>query len=96
MEKQGLTPPTPKDCLGYTELGTDGIVVALGSSQARRKLGVTAHEVGHALGLDEATPGQLLMHSAMHWEDSTLDSKRFEEGNFNTMKTKEAVYDPLQ
>ena len=86
----------PIDVLGFTILGTDGIVVSLGSALARETLGVTAHEVGHAFGLDHVTPDHLLMKGPMYWHNGKRDSKRFEEGNFNTIRNKEAFYVPLQ
>ena len=82
--------------LGVTDLGTDGILVSLGSPEARNKLGVTAHEVAHTFGLDHLDPEHLLMKSLMSWNNSRRDSKRFEEGNFNTIKSKEAFYVPMQ
>jgi predicted Zn-dependent protease len=85
-----------RTALGFTDLGTDGIVVSLEEVEARRKLGVTAHEVGHTLGLNHVDPSDFLMKSLMRWEDGRRDSKRFEEGNFNTIKTKEAFYVPNQ
>jgi hypothetical protein len=57
---------------------------------------VTAHEVGHAFGLDDVAPQHLLMKSEMIWLNGKSDPKRFEEGNYNTMKNKEAFYAPLQ
>ena len=70
--------------------------MSLGSDQARATLGVTAHEVGHAFGLDDVAPQHLLMKSEMIWLNGKSDPKRFEEGNYNTMKNKEAFYAPLQ
>lgn len=86
---------TPNDtALGYTFTGTDGIMIELRTLKARKKLGVTAHEVGHTLGLDHVEPSDLLMKTDMYWENSRRDSKRFEEGDFNKIKIKDAFYVP--
>jgi hypothetical protein len=85
-----------QNILGFTLRGTDGIVVSLGSVEARSKLGVTAHEVGHTFGLNHVEPDHLLMKSLMSWNNGRRDSKRFEEGNFSTIKNKEAFYVPMQ
>ena len=85
-----------RTALGFTDDGTDGIMVSLEPNEARFVLGVTAHEVGHTLGIDHVEPSDFLMKSPMRWENSRRDSKRFEEGDFNTIKTKEAFYVPIQ
>jgi hypothetical protein len=85
-----------KDVYGFTTLGTDGIIVSLRPA-ARIVLGVTAHEVGHTFGLNHVTPKHLLMvGDGMRWQNKNLDSKRFEEEDFNMIKIKEAFYVPLQ
>ncbi len=87
----------PTSVLGFTLLGTDGIVISL-ETNAQRFLGTTAHEVGHALDLDH-TPSPLktfLMHDGLpDWENDKRDSKRFQEGDFNIIKQKDAFYVPL-
>lgn len=87
-----------RTALGFTDLGTDGIVVSLelALTSARRVLGVTAHEVAHTFGLDHVAPSDFLMKSPLNWNNSRRDSKRFEEGNFNTIKNKDSFYEPLE
>jgi hypothetical protein len=85
-----------KNVLGFTVPGTDGIVVSLGSAEAQLTLGVTAHEVGHTFGLYHVNPSDFLMKSPLRWENGRRDSKRFEEGNFSTIKNKEVFYVPMQ
>ena len=85
-----------RTALGFTDTGTDGIIVELRSPKALKTLGVTAHEVGHALGLNHVEPTDFLMKTDMYWENSRRDSKRFKEVNFTTIKNKEAFYVPLQ
>lgn len=85
-----------RTAFGFTDLGTDGIMISLEEDEARFVLGVTAHEVGHTFGLDHVDPEHLLMKSPLRWNNERRDSKRFEEENFNTIKIKEAFYVPMQ
>ena len=84
---------------GFTILGTDGIIVSLAPfpDGARRRLGVTAHEVGHALGLphtDIATRRWLMKDEGLIWNDDTLDSKRFQSGDFEIIRNRQSFYVP--
>lgn len=47
-------------------------------------------------GYSDVAPQHLHMKSEMIWLNGKSDPKRFEEGNYNTMKNKEAFYAPLQ
>lgn len=71
-------------------------MVSLEEVEARKVLGVTAHEVGHTFGLNHVDPSDFLIKSLLSWSNGRRDSKRFEEGNFNTIKNKEAFYVPMQ
>jgi hypothetical protein len=84
---------------GFTILGTDGIIVSLAlfPDGARHRLGVTAHEVGHALGLphtDIATRRWLMKDEGLIWNDDTLDSKRFQSGDFEIIRNRQSFYVP--
>ncbi len=87
----------PKRVRGFTLLGTDGIIVSLDQFDARKILGVTAHEVGHALGLVHTTStwDRWLMRSgAMIWNNKPLDSKRFHSGDFEIIRNSQSFYVP--
>jgi hypothetical protein len=67
---------------GWTNLGQDGITVSLhlGNFEV---LGVTAHEVGHTLGLGHVNLKSLLMYgSEFDWQNDEQDSKRFADGDY--------------
>jgi hypothetical protein len=87
---------------GFTDLGTDGIIVSIEQNDARRILGVTAHEVGHALGLNHTSvqswrrwlmrgdPGETII-----WADEPLEhSKRFQSGDYEVIRNSQSFYVP--
>ncbi len=85
---------------GFTDTGTDGIIISIELNDARTVLGVTAHEVGHALGLEHTsdTWHRWLMRggggNVMLWENEPLDSKRFESGDFDIISNNQSFYVP--
>jgi hypothetical protein len=86
---------------GFTDTGTDGIIVSIEQDDARTILGVTAHEVGHALGLDHpsSTWQRWLMRggggNVMIWNDKPLEhSKRFQSGDYEAISNHQSFYVP--
>ena len=78
------------------------VIVSLRGDRSPGLHPVTAHEVGHVLGVKH--PGvitHLLMtdgkiFTGMTYKKTQRDSKRIREEDFNTMKGREAFYVPLQ
>ncbi len=91
--------PDPIRVRGFTDRGTDGIIVSIEQDDARTILGVTAHEVGHALGLDHpsSTWQRWLMRggagNVMIWNDKPLEhSKRFQSGDYEAISNHQSFY----
>ena len=84
------------DVRGFTIQDTDGIIVSLAPSSARRRLGVTAHEMGHALGLSHTSSARrwLMKGDGIIWNDDTLDSKRFHSEDFGTIRNNQSFFVP--
>lgn len=80
--------------------GIEGSIVSLAvrsSGGARDMLGVTAHEVCHVLDLDhtpEAARRWLMKDNDLFWDNKKLDSKRFQEGDFEIIRKKNSFYVP--
>jgi hypothetical protein len=88
---------------GFTVQNTDGIIVSMEPNDARFILGVTAHEVGHALGLPHTTSPStispwkrwLMKGNGMIWVGNPLEySKRFESGDFDIIHNRQSYYVP--
>jgi hypothetical protein len=78
--------PTNPGARGWTMLGEDRILVSLATDNFG-VLGVTAHEVGHALQLQHVPSNKNLMYEgAFNWRNDDLDSKRFDESDSNYIK----------
>jgi hypothetical protein len=93
--------PDPIRVRGFTVQGSDGIIVSLEPLDARAILGVTAHEAGHALGLDHPPSSswrRWLMRGDppdfMIWNQDTLDSKRFQLGDFDIIRNRQSFFVP--
>jgi hypothetical protein len=76
-------------------------IVSLEQNRARGTLGVTAHELGHALRLNHVpfpSPERWLMRgespNVMIWNNRPLDSKRFQSGDFNIIRNSNFFYVP--
>ena len=85
---------------GFTTNFADGTAVSTVSlrDDDASVLGVTAHEVGHALGLphDDSGSYRLMYGKPLVWGNKVNDSKRFREADFDEMKATKAYYVPLQ
>ncbi len=98
MQETLIKPPFP--VRGFTDQDTDGIIISLELLDARLILGVTAHETGHALGLDHplSTFKRWLMRggggNVMIWENKPPDSKRFLSGDFEIIGNSQSFYVP--
>jgi len=87
---------------GFTQLGADGIIVSIEQVDARIILGVTAHEVGHALGLNHTSVQswkRWLMRGdppeVIIWADEPLEhSKRFQSGDYEVISNSQSFYVP--
>jgi hypothetical protein len=87
---------------GFTDLGTDGIIVSIEPNDASTILGVTAHEVGHALGLNHTpTPSwkRWIMRGNIGepiiWNNTPLEySKRFQSEDFDIIRNSRSFYVP--
>lgn len=93
--------PDPKRLRGFTLPSIDGIIVSLVPFDARTILGVTAHEAGHALGLNHtSTPSskRWLMRGGpgepIIWRNDPPDSKRFMSGDFDIIRNSTSFYVP--
>lgn len=96
----------PEDARGFTFINTDGIIISL-DVEARFFFGVTAHEVGHTLGLDHASTNwqRWLMRGRKEgdkesypiiWDDfkAVENSKRFQSGDFDIISKSKTFYVP--
>ena len=96
----------PVGARGFTFTNTDGIIVSL-DVDARFFFGVTAHEVGHTLGLDHATTNwqRWLMRGRKEGDKETYpiiwsnsnpveNSKRFQSGDFDIISKSKTFYVP--
>jgi hypothetical protein len=96
----------PVGARGFTFTNTDGIIVSL-DVDARFFFGVTAHEVGHTLGLDHASTNwqRWLMRGRKEGDKETYpiiwsnsnpveNSKRFQSGDFDIISKSKTFYVP--
>ena len=86
-----------KPVRGFTDQDMDGIIVSREPNDARLILGVTAHEVGHALGLPHTSSTWdrwLMKGDGIIWNNKPPDSKHSQSGDFEIISNRQSFYVP--